>query len=389
MPFGLDANGLTIPTFREIREDLIAKLQASPLGESNSYDDDQAVFGILINIVSEVTKDVWDDLQDVYASAYLGASGVSLDNVLNITGSARLDQAQSTISVQLSGTPGTVLVANRQFEVDSTKERWTIPEEVTLDATTGLANVNAVSVNFGPIQGLVSDTYTIVTAVNGWNSVTALENANKGRLTQTDAQARERQQNLLAQKGNATFEALQADLLLLEGVDSARVRFNDENFQVGDLEPKSFEAVVKGGTEADIVETVWNNKPLGAKAIGDLSAVYIDSTKTERTIKYSRPTDRAIEVVLTGTKDNTTFPIDGNAQISAAIVNYIETLSIADDVIALQILTAAIKAVPEASILTLAVAIDFLGGTPANQNLIISDKEQAVVSPGDISISIV
>jgi len=92
-------------------------------------------------------------------------------------------------------------------------------------------------------------------------------------------------------------------------------------------------------------------------------------------------------VTLTGTKDTTVYPANGDAELVATVVGYFNTLSIEDDVLYLQISSQCVAEVP--GLLTLTVGLAFDGGTPSQQNLTIGDTEKAIVSEANITVSIV
>lgn len=76
--------------------------------------DAQSVSGQLIGIFSKVIADIWENLQDVYLSEYPNsATGISLDNVVQLTGITRLPAERSSVIGVATGAEGTFIQAGK------------------------------------------------------------------------------------------------------------------------------------------------------------------------------------------------------------------------------------------------------------------------------------
>jgi uncharacterized phage protein gp47/JayE len=114
----------------------------------------------------------------------------------------------------------------------------------------------------------------------------------------------------------------------------------------GGRPPKSFEAVVQGGTDADVAMMIWLSKPAGIATFGNTNFTITDSMGNPQVIFFSRPTPIYIwvDVVLTLYSEET-FPTTGLSLVAAAILAYGNALGIGVDVL-LQRVLCQIFAVP-------------------------------------------
>jgi hypothetical protein len=98
--------------------------------------------------------------------------------------------------------------------------------------------------------------------------------------------------------------------------------------------PKSFEAVVQGGTDEDVAEKIWETKPAGIQTFGNTSFAITDSQGDQQVMNFSRPTPVYIwiDVDLTLNPEED-FPNDGVDLVEQAFVDYGNTLGIGDDVL--------------------------------------------------------
>ena len=294
------------------------------------------------------------------------------------------------------------------------------------------------SVDFGPVPCPINTLTSIVTPLNGWNSIVNLIAGATGTLVETDAQLRIRRQNSIKLLGAATVEAITAGLLQkVAGVTSATVFENTSlqqdpitisfpnQFQSGDTitvvyntvsnftvayntnqattmtdlvaafetlpevssatyggtgnqvvtvnmnvatvllvnsattdvsamtatitggrPPKSFEAVVEGGTNDAVANQIWLTKPAGIETYGNTEVSITDSQGHTQVIFFSRPSPIYIwvQVALTLYTEET-FPSNGVQEVALSIFNYGQKLGVGIDVL-LQRVLAQIFAVP-------------------------------------------
>lgn len=111
----------------------------------------------------------------------------------------------------------------------------------------------------------------------------------------------------------------------------------------GGRPPKSFEAVVAGGSDADVAEEIWLSKPAGIQTFGNVNSgagvPITDSQGGTQIIHFSRPTPIYIWVQLTLTLyTEETFPTNGIQLVADSILAYGQSLGIGVDVLLQRVL---------------------------------------------------
>ena len=185
----------------------------------------------------------------------------------------------------------------------------------------------------GPIQAPADSLRVIDTPVFGLDSVDNLLDETIGRNIETDLELRIRRARTIQVAGAGTVESIRSRLLGLEGVIAALV-FENTTF-ITDPDgrpPKSFEAVVQGGDDDQIANTIWLAKPAGIATYGNQTTPITDSQSFSHDILWSRPTEVDIWIDLVLTVD---FSFNATeAQIKDALVDYANaSLGIGDDVV--------------------------------------------------------
>jgi len=178
----------------------------------------------------------------------------------------------------------------------------------------------------GPFAALTGQITSIESPVSGWLSVRNMADAAVGAYVETDESLRNRREAELAGRGNGPVPAIRADILKI-GQGTANAVLDCivfENYtdvvDVNGIPPHSFEAVVLGGLDADIRQTIFDTKPAGIRPHGGVTGTVVDSTGISHTIKFSRPTTYSIWIEIDVTYNAATWPLDGPAQVKAAIL---------------------------------------------------------------------
>lgn len=103
--------------------------------------------------------------------------------------------------------------------------------------------------------------------------------------------------------------------------------------------PKSFEAVVQGGTDADVANKIWTTKPAGIQTFGNTAFTITDSQGEFQVINFSRPTPIYIWVTVALTLyAEEVFPPNGQDLVAASINTYGSNLGIGVDVLLQRVL---------------------------------------------------
>lgn len=207
----------------------------------------------------------------------------------------------------------------------------TEPQEGALPQTT----VNLTAQETGPVQAPSGTLTVIETPVTGWDSITNPSDADPlGENLETDPAFRFRRLEEIAIAGRATIEAIRSQVLLVEDV-TAVVVFENDSFvtDVDGRPPKTVDIVVENGDDTEIAEKIFDVVAGGIATIGDVTEVVTDSQGFAQTIKFSRPTPVSIWVEVDLTVDSNEYPIDGDAQVEAALIAYGDGLGIGRDVV--------------------------------------------------------
>lgn len=212
------------------------------------------------------------------------------------------------------------------------------PSTFTSSANVSIEKAFKVSLIFAKEVGVVhapANSLTIIkTPILGWDTVTNVLAATEGRLVESDVELRLRFENTKFDKSTNILDALYSALDNIEGVENVAVYDNDSNVTDGNgLPPHSVSAIVLGGDENVIAETIWQNKPYGIPTYGNTSVNIVDSQGFTRAINFKRPTPIYIyvKVDITTAPD---FPADGVDQIKGDIIQYAkDNFTVGEDVV--------------------------------------------------------
>lgn len=382
-PFGVIPTGFSLPTLEELRDKVSQRLRIK-FGAGIDVSD-ESVEGMVAAILSESLAVAWEALEGLYFAL---SRDTARDNLLSaialLTGTIRKQPAQSRVTMTLTGDDTTVVPAESRVAAVSTATEWATEEDVTLEQltaftpsgsytvgqrvtnvgrsyeciTSGTSSVNgptttaaditdgtvhwtylgegeaagdvdALSVDFGPIVGTARDLTSIVTPVSGWESAINLENAAPGRDLESDKALRLRSEADLSRLGSTTVDALRSELLDVEGVSSASIFVNntDEDLEVDTapsviLPPHTVEAVVRGGADQDIWDALLAGVAAGIGTYGDEEGTAEDSEGVDHTMRFSRPTEINVWVEVDLEYDEDLYPDDGDDQVTQAILDY-------------------------------------------------------------------
>ena len=180
------------------------------------------------------------------------------------------------------------------------------------------------AVTTGPQTCEIGELDNIPTTVQGWNMVRNYVAGVPGTSIETDAELRiRRAQAARAIKTTGTDPALEAHLRNdVRGVVAARVVSNrkmvtDSNGRP----PKSFEALVSGGTDEDVAQCIWKNQASGIESYGNHFVEIIDDNGDGQLISFSRAQARFLWVrVVYHLYDEEQFP--GEDSLRASLVEW-------------------------------------------------------------------
>lgn len=326
---------------------LLAAVESQQLAEIDPALNQTAtsVLGQLNGIFTGKLAESWEALQAVYSAFDPdAASAASLERIAAITGTVRKAATKSTLTATVNLDPGTTLNVGDATATDAGNPaaRFVNTEAATNGGGSPADFQIAMEAEeTGPTTVNVGQLTVIETPVSGWNTITndtapSVTDSTLGTDLETDAALRVRREQELRQSGAGTVESIRADVLQnVDGVSAALVIENATNAVDGAGRPaKSFETVVVGGTDDDVAQQIWDSKPAGIETYGGTSGNATDSQGATQVMAFSRPTVKTVYFEVDLAIDASTYPVDGDAQVAAAIAAFAAlNLSIGDDVI--------------------------------------------------------
>ncbi len=322
--------------------------------------------------------------EETSALAY-NVSASALQNAMNaltkLSGVTVTGSVGAGFSITFSGNDG------KQPHPLLTVTSNTTGSVATVVATTegvSQAQVDVTATDLGPVQALYGTLTVIDTPVSGLDSCRNITDAVVGRNQETDLEFRARRAETLQVAGAATPDAIRSRLLNITGVTDALVFENTSQVTLDGRPPKSYEVVVAGGDEQDILDSVWASKPAGIETVGTVVGSVTDSQGVVQTVKFSRPTDVPIYITMSLVTD-TTFPATGLTLVQTALINFINNLGIGTDVVVFPQLIVAMGGIP--GILDITVAIGKLPSPTLNDNITIAANEIPVTDVTKVLVS--
>ncbi|QDX92078.1 hypothetical protein EEL30_06660 [Brevibacillus laterosporus] len=314
----IDETGYHMPFYADIRDELVN--QAKGIFGQDMYLGNDSQDYQFISVFSSMLYDSYLTCQAVYNSrGPATAIGAGLDVVVGLNGIKRLRNTYSKAPVTLTGTPGAII---SNGIVSDAGHNWSLPS-VTI-GTGGTYSTIATCQTIGPIQAEANTITGIVTPTLGWTGVTNPEAAVPGKYTELDPQLRSRQAISTANPSRTVLEGIKGGIAAVSGVTRYDVYENDTGMtnELGHP-PHSITAVVEGGDDADIAQTIFNRKTPGCYTNGTTTMNIEDRFGETTPIRFYRPTYVDIAVVVQVKRLNgfTTQTADDIASYIADFIN--------------------------------------------------------------------
>lgn len=327
VPPYVDNTGMHIPTYSEIRDDLIQQMK-SIFGEDIYIDEDSKDY----QQISIFAKKIFDTNALgllVYNNRTPNtAIGVGLDNLCALVGITRKPATYSTVQLTITGNAGTTITNGKATDGTYT---WNLPASVTIPDN-GTIVVEATCEVSGSITAAANTINTIATPTFGWLSVTNTYVASAGVDVETDAELRGRYANATYQPSKTVIDGLFENIEALEGVTRAKIYENDTNkADSNGLPAHSITAVVEGGEDKDIATAIYFKKTPGCYTNGTTSIVLNTLSGNEAIIRFYRPTNVNVSVKIS-IKQLSGYNSAYVDEIKEAVYNYLANLDIAETV---------------------------------------------------------
>jgi len=269
------------------------------------------------------------------------------------------------------------------IEADDKNDIYDITADSKMTVGKVQSVIGVVALEIGTNEIAANTIDEISTAISGLDSVRNYFAGETGREIESNQELRLRRKQDIAVSGFNFTDAIRAKILdEVVGVSYCRVYENDTLAIDSDgIEPKSYEAIVEGGSNTDIAEKLSKLKTAGLPSDGDITVEVTNDQGIPNNIKFSRPTNNYlwVDVVIDSYNTEETFPVDGEAAIKAALLEFAEDEFNIGDIIVTQKFNTPVYSIPGIGSVTITIASTGTpGGTPsysaANINLSIREK---------------
>lgn len=328
----LTAQGFTRSRLDERFEALQAAVRAI-FGEDINLDPD-TIDGQTLGIFAESQSNLDQLAEDVYHSFNpQSATGVALSRLVQLNGIRRIEGTYSTATIRCVGSQGTVIPAGSLVKSAATNATFATLADATIDGT-GQVDVAARATEKGAMMAPTGTLTKIDTPIYGWQTATNIADAVPGRNEETDEQLRIRRRASTSTPGQSIVDAVYGALSNIPDVIQALVLENSlDTVDANGLPPHSMYCIVNGGTEQDILDTIWLKKSAGATLVGVVVGTVYDSMGNPHSIKFSRPPATNVYVTV-NLHTRPGWPTDGADRIKNALVAWaLANQSIGEEVI--------------------------------------------------------
>jgi len=382
------ASGISAPDYQTILSTITEYFQQ--IYGTDAYLEPDSKDGQLVALVALAVHDANNTAIQVYNS-FSPSSGMrdALTRNVKINGIARKAATNSTVDVTLTGTAGTT-ITNGSVK-DANGIIWELPASVTIDVV-GSVTVTATCANSGAVAAVAGSITKINTPTRGWTAVSNASAATVGSAAETDAQLRMRQAQSVAIPALTPFDAVDGAIANVTGVTRHKLYENDTGAVNSDGIPAhSLAAIVDGGDVTEIAQTIRGKKGQGVTTFGSTTVTVPDKYDNPHAISFSRSTDIPIYVAIT-LKVFTGYTTQIGEQIKQAIADYINSLTIGDDVLLSRIYSPANLGVVSGGNAKYydinALTIGKSAGSQAAANIVIAFNESASCSTANIALTV-
>ncbi|SHJ28142.1 baseplate J/gp47 family protein [Clostridium magnum] len=336
--YGITTTGYSKKTYNDLIQQYETRARSQDLfGEEIDFSDQDPHKQLIVPIV-EMFAEVWELLEQVFYSASPKyAEGVPLKATGKYIGIAGKQSSNSTGIERFNGSAGTIIPSNYQFGTESGV--YFITTESKSIESSGYVDITIKAVEAGSSGNVPANTITkIVSPLIGLSSITNPAETIGGQDEESDVNFRTRYEESTAIGSGSTLDAVKSNLLTITGVEDVIITENETDIEVNGIPPHSFETFVYGGENTAVAQAIFDKKPGGIKAFGDIAIEIIDSQGITHTVGFSRPTSTSIWFKITKTVD-ANYPSDGDAQIKNAILNYMSNINLGEDIIIYKIIS--------------------------------------------------
>ena len=260
----------------------LADMQASYAGETTAFVDvENGPPADILRTMAAEFVDLWDDQQGAYEASFINGApgtngvpgGAALENLLVDKIGAKVLAAASSVVLPFfaDAGPNINIPAGTAVRLGTELKLWTLDAPIVIPGGGSINGTCSYSED-GPKTAIAASPWGIVNAITGWASVGPnVLDATPGRLTETDAQYRDRYR---ASLGDSTLSAIGE----LTGVTS--VSLNEWPWGFADPVFGSthwVEYLVVGGVNAEIAAAIHLTRAKGVNTMGNTAVAVADA----------------------------------------------------------------------------------------------------------------
>jgi uncharacterized phage protein gp47/JayE len=360
---------LSIPAYSDIQSALLSaytSIYGSTVYLGNDSADYQWVSAVAIKL-----NDNMNLCQLAYnARSPQTAIGSDLDSIVKLNGLTRLASSSSTASILLSGVAGTVI--NNAVLQDTNGVLWNLPSGVTIGGG-GSVYATATCQQIGPVSAAPNTINNPVGGfTSGWTSATNPTSAVVGTSVEADSALRARQAYSVALPSSTRLAGTSAEVKAVEGVTLTNILENQTSVtdSYGN-EGHSLTCVVMGGTDTDVATAIFNNRGIGCNTQGatvptmTIVPITDPNSGAVTNIGFVRPVAVPIYVSLSVHGLTAAFTTATQLSIRTAIVNYLNSLQIGEEVTQSAMYGAALSVMPNLALPIFSIRAMTIGTSPS------------------------
>lgn len=365
----ITAAGLSLPVFTDIQQALLNAFQ-SAYGSTTYHGNDEADFEWITAVALKLNDNMQLCQLDYNSRSPQTAIGATLDSIGKLIGIARLLPSPSTTALTCVGTPNTPITNGVVQDVNGIL--WSLPSTVTIGSG-GTVSVGAVCQLTGLVTALPNTiTRPVGGFTSGWTGVTNPAAAVVGTPTETDSQFRARLAISVALPSNTRLAGTIAEVEAVPGVKRTNILENQTSVtdSFGN-QSHSLTAVVEGGTDLAVATAIFTNRGIGPNTQGatvpTMTIVNVTDPKSGNVtpIGFVRPTPVTIYILVNIHGLTSAFNTAVQTLIINALVAYLASLEIGEEVTQSALYGAALAVMPNLSQPIFSIRGMFLGLAPS------------------------
>lgn len=331
--FGMTDTGFKPKRISDVYESIkarITEITDEKTGEKVFQNEsDDSLFMQFSFIVAEAIAECWEQAFQVSnVRRPRNAKGAILRGLIQLNGLLAKFGSQTQINVKFTGLKDATIPQGSLISDVENSVNYSVDKSVTIGAD-GTATGTATALTKGPINPNNNTVIVIKTPTYGWTNVTNTGVVVVGAEPQTDEELHLEQQRATSNTAYRQIDVIYSGLLNVPGVEFARVYQNTGlTTDSRGIEAKSVAAVVVGGTNEDIANSIAKKSANINSFFGTTEVDITDNQGQVNKIKFSRPEEVEVDVEVNITvTDSALFPAskqDAINQIKQNIITYAE-----------------------------------------------------------------